>query len=1088
MVATQKSKDLQLAFDVGHSSIGWAILQAVSKDTAPSILGTGVVIFEADACLASKRRAYRRQRRHVRSTRQRVARLEKLLAHMGVITEADLMAKHRQAGGHSAPWMLAAQILNHRSAPGKHLLTWIQLWDVIRWYAHNRGYDGNSRWSNIDSTSLDTEDAKGDTEKAQNAIALMQEHGTKTMAETFVCVLGLDIDGDKKSSRVRFKAKSAAFPRSVIESEFSTILSSHRGHLPKVDDTFISLLTARSLTSEQRALLAAADIKLPARFEGGLLFGQLVPRFDNRIISTCPISGEKVPTRNCSEFLSFRWAMQLANLRVGESNSEAMRPLNTQERRTLDDVMRLEGRLTKNAFKNAVRSLPGITRDNLDTLLMHPDAEDALLLDPVTQLVRGDRLNSFWPTLSPRVQKRARDAWLRGKVLRLSELRAIAEKLNESVTAFDEAVLSRLDVANTRMRKKDAGLTRESLLAEKFSVKKLIGRAAYARPLMARAFAEVMEGKHPKELGGCLYLDDAKRNQQLQRRVEDQTNNHLVRHRLLILERLLEDLIMNPQFAAGNKSRVGRLTIEVNSELREMSGKTAKQIEQDLGLRLSNHGKVTEKLEAAFAEQTFNGRKVEITAGLIRKARVAHDLDWVCPYTGKEYEPIHLVSRQVDKDHVIPRSQRPSDSLDSLVITFAEINRWKGNRTAWQFIQDEQGKPVPGLPQLSIRTLAQYEECVRGLETYKGHDDDKRRKKNRRALLLLPRYEDKSKTFLPGDLTQTSQLVRLGAQLLTKAFIDLKEPPSIVSIPGAVTATVRRSWNLLGCLSLAAPQILDAAGVCKTKTDIRDITHLHHALDACVLAYTSLLLPRDGGLWQLMIKRNPNESEREALHATGFFDIDQEGRFGLRDLPQEWKTQLRARLAEKRVVQHVPADMGGLRVEENTRGVEKIEDGRVYLHQRSRDPKTGQIKIKPSDESIDKVVGLSPTNGTGKLKPLKGVRVITDNFGVALLDHAAEGEEKVVLIPWHKVWHRLKELRKRNAGKTPRLLRNGMRINVPSGTWAGTWRVKSTKKTEAYGYSLDLAALDGLKLAKGNAPIEKLLKAGFLILNSSLSG
>jgi len=24
---------------------------------------------------------------------------------------------------------------------------WNELWDVLRWYAHNRGYDGNLRWS-----------------------------------------------------------------------------------------------------------------------------------------------------------------------------------------------------------------------------------------------------------------------------------------------------------------------------------------------------------------------------------------------------------------------------------------------------------------------------------------------------------------------------------------------------------------------------------------------------------------------------------------------------------------------------------------------------------------------------------------------------------------------------------------------------------------------------------------------------------------------------------------------------------------------------------------------------------------------------
>ena len=1087
MVATPNIKDLQFAFDVGHSSIGWAVLQVTSRDSAPTLLGTGAVTFGADDCLASKRRAYRRQRRHVRSTRQRVARLEKFLAHLGVISAADLQAKHRQSGGHSAPWMLAARVLSSDGAT-ERLLTWMQLWDVIRWYGHNRGYDGNRRWSSEDAATSDGTDAKADTEKEQTAIALMDEHHTQTMAETFVRVLGLDVDGDKQSSRVRFKAKSAAFPRATVEREFIRILQAHRGHLPHLDDPFIALLTARTLTKPQRTYLTTIGIPLPARYEGGLLFGQLVPRFDNRIISTCPITGEKVPTRNCPEFLRFRWAMQLANIRVGELAAKDLRPLISAERHTVNDLMRSEGHLTLKGLKDAIRALPGITRDNLDTLLMHPDAKDALLLDPVTQLTRSDQLKTFWPTLAPRVHKRARDAWQRGKTLKLVDLRNLSEKLGEPTAAFDEAITARLDKANTSKRKKDVGLTRDSLLAETLCVRKLSGRGAYARSLLARAHEEVLQGKHPKEAGGCLFLNEKKRHEQLTRRIEDQTNNHLVRHRLLILERLLRDLIADPLFATGDHKRVGRLTIEVNRDLREMSGKTAKQIEQDLGLRLSNHDKVSKKLEAAFAEQTFNGTKVAISAGLIRKARIAEDLGWVCPYTGMEFEPIHLVSHVVDKDHIIPRSQRPSDSLDSLVITYSEINKWKGNRTGWQFVQEEQGKPVPGRANLFIRPLTKYSAWVEALESFKGHDDDKRRKKNRRALLLLPKYEDKAKTFLPGDLTQTSQLVRLGAQLLAKHFIDLAEPPPVISIPGAVTGTVRRSWDLLSCLSLAAPQILEADGSRKTKTDIRDITHLHHALDACVLAYTSLLLPRDGGLWELMIKRNPNESEKAQLRATGYFDFDAQGRFGLRDLPPDWKNQIRLRLAEKRVVQHAPADKGGLRVEENTRGVEKIEDGRVYLRQQSRDIKTGEIKIKHSDETVDKVVGLSPKNGTGKLKPQKGVRIITDNFGVALLDHAPEGQEKFAIIPWHKVWHRLGELTKRNGGKHPKILRIGMLIAVPRGSRKGTWRVISTKKSLAYGYSLDLAEPDGLKLAKGNAPIEKLINDGMVILQTNLTG
>jgi len=54
-----QTRDLQLAFDVGHSSLGWAVLQ-VPPGQSPALLGCGAVIFQADDCLASQRRGFRR--------------------------------------------------------------------------------------------------------------------------------------------------------------------------------------------------------------------------------------------------------------------------------------------------------------------------------------------------------------------------------------------------------------------------------------------------------------------------------------------------------------------------------------------------------------------------------------------------------------------------------------------------------------------------------------------------------------------------------------------------------------------------------------------------------------------------------------------------------------------------------------------------------------------------------------------------------------------------------------------------------------------------------------------------------------------
>jgi CRISPR/Cas system Type II protein with McrA/HNH and RuvC-like nuclease domain len=113
---------LALSFDIGYASIGWCVLSSNSS-ADPEILGTGVVTFPTDDCLASKRRDLRRTRRHIRSTRQRIERMKRWLSHRGVLTREDL-----DRPGHPAPFLLAAAALQeHKSLNG-----W-ELWTVLRW-------------------------------------------------------------------------------------------------------------------------------------------------------------------------------------------------------------------------------------------------------------------------------------------------------------------------------------------------------------------------------------------------------------------------------------------------------------------------------------------------------------------------------------------------------------------------------------------------------------------------------------------------------------------------------------------------------------------------------------------------------------------------------------------------------------------------------------------------------------------------------------------------------------------------------------------------------------------------------------------
>lgn len=1061
----QVSRPFEIALDIGHSSIGWAVFQNGEKF---DLLGTGVVSFPADDCLAIKRRAYRRQRRHVRATRQRIERLKRLLLHVGVLSEAEL-----NEPGCAWPWKLAAEVL---SGSGR-VLTWRELWDVLRWYAHNRGYDGNARWSRLEEIDAD------DTEKEKKAISLMVEHGTKTMAETFCSALKISPLGIKKSSRERFKGLNAAFPRHIVYAEAKSILEKHVGVLPKLTLELVRTLVGNDNSSANEwdddawktVRVPEVEAYLPKRYKGSYLFGQSVPRFDNRIISSCPITYQrvlaetgdasratrdsKVPVKKCREFLLYRWAMILANLRVNKGRG--MEPLTGEERKAIHAAMVKEGHLTKKELKKVLNEQTGaLLGNNVDTCFLVPRAEEALKLRP-----------------------------------------------------------SKKELPS--------------------------GRAPYTRQVMKQAIREVFEGKHPTEKGNSLYLSDGIKQAQLQRTLDEKTNNHLVRHRILIMRRLVQDIIKS--YMNGNAAQVERITIEVNRDLQTFSGKTNKEIEGELNQMIKDHSGVVKKLK-----EHLTDTKYRITAGLIRKARIAEDLNWTCPYSQKRYGAIELASGAFDKDHIIPRSLRPSDSLESLVITTKAINAMKGNRTALQFIQEFEGKDIEGdrgvgKEKSNLTTLLNYKKFVEKLSIKANHRQDADRKKKRKALLLLEKYVEKE--FLGTHSTQTSHLTQLTREELEKEFQDLKEMPSIIPLSGFITAEVRRGWNLIGCL-LANPviaeeyarkesEVLAKGENINQKLLLRGITHQHHALDACVIGYASHFLPDKDGLWKILGNRNRKSHETEVLIERGIFLRDGKGIPRLAPLRDEFRQQIIKRLGECRVVQHIPKRMGGLAgLEENTRGIVAIEvpdaeassgkesklkeiwnnesgqplpileklDGVIVKLQRfgPRDSKNNDKRERPPTyEKAAKLLGLCPKDGKGKLRAIKGVRVIDANFGVALWQKNGQSDGKLQsrVILWHKVWPQLKAIAEHeNGGKWPQVVRNGQIIKVLNtkakgrSDYRGHWKIRSIKNSDKKGLIFDMSrpdmipVVDKVGWAKREVALSTLIACGMTVVSSGLTG
>lgn len=1109
--------NLELALDIGHSSIGWAVLQPNDGPaTPPDLCGCGVVLFEKDSALASQRRLHRQQRRHVRATKTRIHRLEQLLAHLGALTPAELAARHAPGTGHPAPWQLAGRVL---ASEGKSLLNWPELWAVLRWYAHNRGYEP---WGETDAADPE---AIADNEKVARAEEARKTFGTASMAETVCRWLGVDPHGPATLSHEptkNLRQQKAAFPRDVVRAEVRTLLSHHVGKLAGLDDTFI-----RTLMDEARAT-TIPGLVLPRRYRGGLLFGRLQMRYDNRIIACCVHTAAarhaelraqgvpeaearrlaereaKVPSKKSPEFLRYRWAMLLANLRLATGDDPQLRPLNVAERATLHARMSTDGRLTKTELRDALRALPGRQRDNFDSPFLLVDAERDVVLDPVQALIQENpHLRAVWPVLPERLRARTRNRWWRinpanGKAhtTTIAALREELPRYGGDVAAFDAALPSATTSApaKAKSRSKKPAVAVDPLTQPLHIGKALTalkGRAPYARKLLRKAFDEVIAGGDPKASGGCLEETDCVKAYREGRPFDQQTNNHLLRHRLLVLGRLLRDLVADPAYGAGDASRFTRVTIEVNRELRDHSGLTAQDIAKDLGLRLKSHRDAVAWLEDAGLQP--NG-------SLIRKARIALDLDCRCPYTGELFEAVHLRDGVVDLDHIIPRSMRPSDSLDSLAVTFPAVNRWKDKRTAWQFIQECGGQAVPGAPHLSIMTPQRFKEFVKSITPRKPRDgespakfEEYRRLKRRVEFFETESYTETERSFTPGQLTQTSQLTRLARIAVRRALPHLADH-DLVALPGSVTGAVRKAWRLMDCLATVCPAVLDADGkMLREKSEIRGITHLHHAVDAITLGYASALLPHNGALLTRLVallqQRKIAPADRDWLRSQVPVDIDAEGKWRLRSLLENHPAldkQIRARLAERRVAQHVPADMSGLRLEENTRRVLESSEGRVKLRQRApRDADGNRPTAKITNEPTAKAFGLVG----GKLAALKGVRVVTDNFGVAILDDATlSPEERFIIVPHRQVWRSLAELKARNGGKAPQLWRNGQIVALPSGARAGLWRIFSIKNSSEKGLVLDLGQVDSLKATWREVILRSLLRDGATKSAASLLG
>lgn len=1097
----------KLSFDIGYSSIGWSVFKIAHGDAFPILCGCGSLVFDDDCCMAKSRAAFRRARKNIASRRNRIKRMRKVLLSMGVMGPEEL-----DNAKTDYPWLLASRVL---SCGNK--LSWGELWSVLRYYAHNRGYDGNSAWAKFDGDD-------GDSEKEANAIKLMQELGTRSQAETVCAYLGVDPSSSAKPAlRKYFKGQNVAFPRQIVISEVGRIIDAHIGHLPGCDENFKKLIMGnwREVPS---------PIEMPGRFtsDRGLLFGQYVPRFNNRIIPKCPIEGRNVPSCHSREFLNFRWKSLLSNMSFSEGIDIAA------ARKNIDSAMRLYGSFKKTTLKTIFKSLLGELPLNYESMFLSEEMDKALLLDPVRALI----LKTIYPNISHSLPSAelVQNLWdlipkfIFTQMFRLKEysLEDICGLLEDKKRARFRSLLLEIFDSSPNSKKTPRG-DFENVFKLKMRINKISGRAPYSRIAMKKACAEIMEGRDPRANGGALYRNAENARSELLSNIDTWSNNHLVRHRLKMFKRLYVEIVN--RYCGGDLSAVKSVAVEVVKDMGEFSGLDPKERAAKLNDLVCHHKSVSEYLEETYPE-------LKISGSIIRKARIADDLGWVCPYTGRHFSPRELFeSGNMELDHIIPYSLRPSNSLESLVATWKAVNEMKGQRCAAEFIKECQGMEVPGMPNVSIVTPERFEKFVSGLKKpqHNARYPDLKRIKKRNKLLLTLKYNKREGEFLPADLTQTSHLNKLAFKVVDSLYVDSEEKPELVHLPGSVTSVLRTNWDLSACMAKACPEIIvtvksadsasgersmggdglpqglngsvtDTAACCGGEADapqsggssggekkvllmkgkIRSITHLHHAVDAVAIGLAAAVFPHTNRFYELVSKRNLNRSEREELYRTGLF-VFSERNWRLKELPAKLINEISDRIAEGRVVKYLPRKMSGMDVEQTLWGVVKEDVGGLVTirqyHSKANSAKRRERKIEI--EKKIKLLGYEPENvAESKLARNKAVIIIKGNFGVALTTPPK-------IIPRHKVWQRLGKLAAENGGKFPIVLRKNQIIDVACGRYAGRWRITSIKNNAGY-IGIDMIppiyASGAKNRLKVNVNLNTLVRDGMSIKSGCLTG
>lgn len=264
---------------------------------------------------------------------------------------------------------------------------------------------------------------------------------------------------------------------------------------------------------------------------------------------------------------------------------------------------------------------------------------------------------------------------------------------------------------------------------------------------------------------------------------------------------------------------------------------------REAGISSKKRNEITNKQNKQFkaneeAKKRCEELGLEKTAINILKCKLWQQQSEICVYSGAKIKPEDLQNpNALQIDHIYPYSRSFDDSQNNKVLVFTRENQEKGNQTPFEaWGGTEKWTKIQALVKIMDKSKKKDEKTQQDEENSKKPKLDP----SKAIRILNENFTEKEAGFIPRNIVDTSYIAKLTAAYTDDniTFLPLVENEDtslgrgilgskrhITVVSGNLTATMRHHWGLENILSQSGE---------KDRSN-----HLHHALDAIIIAYAN---------------------------------------------------------------------------------------------------------------------------------------------------------------------------------------------------------------------------------------------------------